>query len=206
MSNAHSPSPQCRPPQRQRGHARVDALLKSAAEVFLDKGYDAATMTDIAASAGASIGSLYQFFPTKPALALALLQSYTEALYAQMDTLARRSADVGVDELATQLIGALVNFRRRYPSFTTLVDSVSLAPAIEGLNIRRQMRHHLRALLTQRAPNLDEGRLEAAVVAVLQLMKAAVAIQAETGLRGRTAALGELRHMLRLYLRELFGA
>jgi AcrR family transcriptional regulator len=206
MSSPNPQSPQRRPPQRQRGHARVDALLKSAAGVFLDKGYDAATMTDIAASAGASIGSLYQFFPTKPALALALLQRYVEALYAHMETLARRSADWDSDELAGQLIGALVNFRKRHPAFTALVESVSLAPAIQGLNVRRQMRHHLRELLAQRAPGLDHGRLDAAVVAVLQLMKTAVAIQAEAGLRGRTAALGELRHMLRLYLRDLFGA
>ena len=206
MSSTNSQSPQRRPPQRQRGHARVDALLKSAAEVFLDKGYDAATMTDIAASAGASIGSLYQFFPTKPALALALLQRYTEALYAQMDTLARQSADWNTDELAAQLIGALVNFRKRHPAFTALVESVSLAPAIQGLSIRRQMRHYLRELLAQHAPGLDKDRLDAAVVVVLQLMKTAVAIQAEAGLRGRPAALDELRHMLRLYLRDLFDA
>ena len=36
-------------------------LLAAAAEVFAGKGFDAATMTEIAAQSESSIGSLYQF-------------------------------------------------------------------------------------------------------------------------------------------------
>ncbi len=56
-------------PKRARGKQRVAALLQAAAAVFAEKGYEAATMTEIAARAGAPIGSLYQFFPVKEALA-----------------------------------------------------------------------------------------------------------------------------------------
>jgi AcrR family transcriptional regulator len=38
---------------------RVAALLHATATVFAEKGFDAATMTEIAALAGAPIGSLY---------------------------------------------------------------------------------------------------------------------------------------------------
>ena len=54
---------------RRRGRERVAALLAAAATVFAERGYEAATMTEVAARAGASIGSLYQFFPTKELLA-----------------------------------------------------------------------------------------------------------------------------------------
>jgi AcrR family transcriptional regulator len=40
--------------------------MAAAAALFVEKGYDAATMTEIAARAGASIGSLDLFVPTKP--------------------------------------------------------------------------------------------------------------------------------------------
>ncbi len=66
-----------RAPQRERGRARVAALMAAAAEVFAENGYDAATMTEIAARAGASIGSLYQFFPTKELIAEALHAQYS---------------------------------------------------------------------------------------------------------------------------------
>ena len=72
-------SPAARTPQRKRGHERVASLLAAAAECFVDKGYDAATMTEIAARAGASIGSLYQFFPTKESLALAMVVEHAQA-------------------------------------------------------------------------------------------------------------------------------
>src|SRR6202041_3507784 len=71
-----------RSPKRERGKQRVAALLQAAAELFAEKGYDAATMTEIAARAGAPIGSLYQFFPAKEALAVTLVQNYAEMLAA----------------------------------------------------------------------------------------------------------------------------
>ena len=52
-----------REPIRKRGHERVAALLNAAASCFVEKGYDAVTLTEIAARAGASIGSLYSFSP-----------------------------------------------------------------------------------------------------------------------------------------------
>ena len=67
---------QARTPRRRRGEVRVAALLKSAAATFAEKGYEAATMTEIAARADAAIGSLYQFFPSKEAVAAALLERY----------------------------------------------------------------------------------------------------------------------------------
>ena len=73
-------SGQARAQQRTRGHARVAALLEAPGTEFADKGYDTATMTAIASRAGASIGSLYQFFPTEDRIAGALLESYLNIL------------------------------------------------------------------------------------------------------------------------------
>src|SRR5271165_141776 len=69
-----------RVPQRERGRRRVADLLQAAASLFAEKGYDAVTMTEVAARAGAPIGSLYQFFPSKEALADALLDRIGERL------------------------------------------------------------------------------------------------------------------------------
>jgi AcrR family transcriptional regulator len=76
-----------RTPKLRRGKARVAALTEAAAVVFAEKGYDAATMTEIAAKAGASIGSLYQFFPTKELLAAALHAEQLNVLTRSLDAL-----------------------------------------------------------------------------------------------------------------------
>src|ERR1700748_2786975 len=73
---ATKPVAAARQPKRQRGRLRVAAILETGREVIMEKGYDAATMTEIAARSGTAIGSLYRFFPSKESLADALLLRY----------------------------------------------------------------------------------------------------------------------------------
>jgi AcrR family transcriptional regulator len=193
-----------RRPQRQRGHQRVASLLDAAAACFVEKGYDAATMTEIAARAGASIGSLYQFFPTKEALAQALMGGYAETLQLRLKKLAASSLGWDSDQLGTQLIRVLVAFRRRHPAFVVLAESTAPLPAIRGVAIREHLREALQALLARHAPHQESADLRAAAVVVLQLMKAAVALNAEPALAGRRLALNQLQQALQLYLRALF--
>jgi len=61
-------------------HARRAQLLESALDVFAAQGYHAAAMDDIAAKAGVSKPVLYQHFPGKFELYLALLESACDAI------------------------------------------------------------------------------------------------------------------------------
>jgi len=54
----------------------VEALLSAAAQVFERHGYAAGTTNRIAERAGVSIGTLYQYFPSKEAIAVALLERH----------------------------------------------------------------------------------------------------------------------------------
>jgi AcrR family transcriptional regulator len=51
-------------------------VLAAAAQVFEARGYAAGTTNRIAERAGVSIGTLYQYFPSKEALAVALLERH----------------------------------------------------------------------------------------------------------------------------------
>jgi AcrR family transcriptional regulator len=63
-------------PVQKRSRATVDELLLAAAQVFEALGYAAATTNRIAQRAGVSIGTLYQYFPSKEAVAVALLERH----------------------------------------------------------------------------------------------------------------------------------
>lgn len=67
-------------PRQERSQALVEVLLEAAARVFVKEGYAKATTNRIAAAAGVSVGSLYQYFPSKDALAVELLRRYREGL------------------------------------------------------------------------------------------------------------------------------
>src|ERR1700750_2119323 len=62
--------------------ARRKQLLAAAQQVFVAQGYHAAAMDDIAERAGVSKPVLYQHFPSKLELYLALLDAQAEALAA----------------------------------------------------------------------------------------------------------------------------
>ncbi len=49
-------------PQTRRGHERCVALLESATELFLKRGFDAVSLDDIVNHAGGSKASIYKYF------------------------------------------------------------------------------------------------------------------------------------------------
>jgi len=57
---------------QERSRATVDALVEATARILIKEGYDRASTNKIAAVAGVSIGSLYQYFPSKEALVAAV--------------------------------------------------------------------------------------------------------------------------------------
>src|ERR1700744_5721240 len=71
-------------PQRSTGKRRVAELMQAGADVIAERGYEAATMAEIAARAGAQIGSLYRFFPCKDVVADALMHGYAELIDATL--------------------------------------------------------------------------------------------------------------------------
>jgi AcrR family transcriptional regulator len=197
-----------RAPRRARGHQRVEVLLAAAAQVFADKGYDAATMTEIAAQADSSIGSLYQFFPTKDRIAQALIGQQTQDLRTRLDAMAQLSPRWSIDELSRRLCAALIEFRGQHPSFARLVDTPGV-PAELVVAVRRDMRLQLVDILSPHAPQLSKARLTAIAAAVQQVMKSAVALNADPAAESPTAAkaaLQELRTMLRCYLESALAA
>src|SRR5215211_984935 len=84
-----------------RGARRLQ-LLQAAQDVFVAQGFHAAAMDDIADRAGVSKPVLYQHFPGKRELYLALLEE-------QVDHLAERvrQAMAGTDDNAERVVGAV---------------------------------------------------------------------------------------------------
>src|SRR5690242_21113135 len=80
-------------PVRLPRSARRKQLLAAAQQVFVAHGYHAAAMDDIAERAGVSKPVLYQHFPGKLELYLALLDTHCDALIERMRTAMKSSSD-----------------------------------------------------------------------------------------------------------------
>lgn len=66
--------------QKQERERRI---LKAAERLFARKGYAAVAMEDVAARAGLGVGTIYNYFPSKPALLLAIVRRETQSLLAR---------------------------------------------------------------------------------------------------------------------------
>lgn len=194
-----------RAPRRARGQLRVEALLSAAAEVFAGKGFDAATMTEIAAQSQSSIGSLYQFFRTKEAVADALIRQQVDALWSRMDGLAERAPVVSTAELGHALAGCFVGFRADHPSFATLVERPG-PPSPFVASVRRKVRERVEAILVRHAPAADRKMLHAMAPVVQHAMKSAVQLRGDLEGAEFKAALRELDAMLVGYLAARLSA
>ncbi len=188
-----------RAPRRARGQLRVEALLAAAAEVFARKGFDAATMTEIAAQSESSIGSLYQFFRTKEAVAEALVGRQVEALWRRLDSLAERAPTLATPELGHALAVCFVEFRADHPSFATLVERPGPpSPLVAG--VRRKVRERVEAILLRHAPDAERKTLRAMAPVVQHVMKSAVQLRGDLEGAELKAAARELDAMLVGYL------
>src|SRR5579872_2456949 len=65
---------------QDRSRATVEALIEATARILIREGFDGASTNRIAAQAGVSVGSLYQYFPSKEALVAAVIDRHHQEL------------------------------------------------------------------------------------------------------------------------------
>ena len=149
-----------RPAPQQERSARTHALFLDTAEtLFVEVGYDAATMTAIAERANASIGALYRWFPDKAALGTALMARYSQEIeehwapvFAAANALQQRSS-------LRMMIETTMEFVRQKPAYFVLREAPikrSRGPAArqesprgirEGIPVQKPALSHDRAYL-----------------------------------------------------------
>ena len=107
---------------QERSRATVQALLDATARVLTQEGYDRASTNRIAATAGVSVGSLYQYFPNKEALVAALVARHNREM---LDLLREALKEVASLDLATaiaKLVRAAVDAHRVDPALHRVFD------------------------------------------------------------------------------------
>lgn len=160
-----------RAPKRQRGHLRVAAILDAAGELFLEKGFAAATMTEIAARSNTAIGSLYRFFPSKEALADELMEGYAARLLEALDKIIEQAGALTPRALAEAMVAYRVMLKdQRKAAFALLESSSGMAEKREKL--RNAVLPRVTTILSKALPHLEPERIETMVVVAMHMLKA----------------------------------
>lgn len=189
---ASAKKPQARIPRQERGKARVAALMAAAAGLFVEKGFAATTMTEIAARAGAAIGTLYLFFPTKDALARAILADHADELSAMLEALQTKCRGEPATTIAERLFSDLGEFVARHPAYSALLDLPGDDSWRRETRVRR--RQQIAALFAGAVPAVPAPQAERLAIIVPQLMRIPITMSGEKHMRDEVVE--ELRSML----------
>lgn len=113
-----------------RGRRTRAAILKAASDVFIDTGWNGASMASISDRAGVAVGTVYQYFRSKEEIISAIVAEW--ALKALADIRTWDPAE-GIDGLSV-LIGRYVDMYARTAKFQRLWEEVSVVePALADL-------------------------------------------------------------------------
>ena len=188
-------------PKRARGVQRVAELLDAGAELFAQNGYDATTMTQIAQRAGASIGSLYQFFPSKEVLAEALFGRYVDRVTSQLEDLVKRAPVLSSVRLANCVVDLILDVRSDREAAAGLYSSI--AGIVERRKpLRDATRRQIASILRAANPRLRDKTAGEAAVLIVHFMKIVPAL-AEEEKDGGQALVAQARKMLAAYLERV---
>jgi AcrR family transcriptional regulator len=191
-------APTAKAPTRARGVQRVAELLDAGAALFAKNGYETTTMTQIAQRAGASIGSLYQFFPSKQVLAEALFARYVERVTSMLEDLSKRAPGLSPQGLADRLVDLMLDVRKDRDSTAALSGSVS------GIVERRQSlrganRRQIVAILRAANPKLREKAAAEAAALIAHVLKLVPTLAKEQE-DGGQPLVAQVRKMLAAYI------
>lgn len=120
-------------PVQARSAASVDAILKATVQVLLKVGKEKLTTTRVAARAGVSVGTLYQYFSNKSALLRAALRLHVEEVLEEVNKVCVAQRGQPVEQMAEALAVAFLAVKMRDPKKSRALYAVS--SGVEGAKI-----------------------------------------------------------------------
>ena len=158
-------------PIQARSNATVDAILQATLQVLTSVGKERLTTTRVAARAGVSVGTLYQYFPNKSALLQATLRRHMDAVRHAIETVCAAHQGDSLLDMGTALIHAYLAAKMQDVKSSASLYSVS--SDIDGAAIAKSASHRSRRAIvdlfaTAREPLTKDPELIAnAVVSAL---------------------------------------
>jgi AcrR family transcriptional regulator len=149
-----------------RSAASVEAILDATIQVLLAVGKERLTTTRVAARAGVSVGTLYQYFPNKSALLQASLKRHLDAVTDAIERVCALQQGAPLRTMTSALIQAFLATKMRDTRVSTALYLVS--SDLDAAGIVRGSRGRAHKAITQMLVSSSEPlSTDPAVVASL---------------------------------------
>lgn len=157
-------------PVQARSAETVDAILDATLQVLTRVGKERLTTTRVAARAGVSVGTLYQYFPNKVSLLQACLQRHMREVIATVEDACAEREGEDVLQMADGIIEAYLTAKLRHIEYSVALYAIS--SDVDGQQIAKDAYEETRRAVTAMfatAPGLTK-RPEIVATVVLAAM------------------------------------
>jgi len=197
-----------RTPRQERSQKRVANIVDAAGQLLEEVGYIALTTNAIAARAGTSIGSLYQFFPNKDAVVAELVKSFRKELGDFFDNaLSVDLAQNSITHFVDVVVDGIEGLRERTPGFGSVFSFRRLSANVEDQRLRMEsdIIAPLSELLAEAYPGVSDEQRERCMLVVTETTKMLMGKVAGESKEIQQTMRDELKRMLGLYLASYFN-
>jgi AcrR family transcriptional regulator len=157
-----------------RSRVTVQSLLEATARILVRQGYDRTSTNKIAEAAGVSIGSLYQYFPSKEALVAAVIDRHTQDMMQIVREALAKVALCPVEIAARELVTVMIDAHRVDPALhRVLVEQIPRTGRLENIEaIDREAYALVRAYLEVHSDKLNIADLDVAAFVCVSTVEA----------------------------------
>jgi AcrR family transcriptional regulator len=161
-------------PRQDRSRATIEAILTATARILKRDGFDRASTNRIAAAAGVSVGSLYQYFPSKEALVSALIERHMGEMNGEIVAELGRVASLPLKQAVRQMVALMLRAHAVDPALhRVLIEQV---PRVGGMGrlqeVERQVFRVVRSYLELHRAELRVKDVDLAAFVVVQTVEA----------------------------------
>ena len=150
---------------QERSRATVAALVEATARILVSEGFDKASTNRIAEVAGVSVGSLYQYFPGKEALVVAVVERHNREIMQVVRGVLAEVAALPVEKAIRRLVAMAIEAHRVDPELhRVLSEQIPRTERLENVETaNRQAQALFRAYLESRRDEIAVTDLDLAV-------------------------------------------
>ncbi|WP_454907738.1 TetR/AcrR family transcriptional regulator [Variovorax gossypii] len=192
-------------PRQQRSRATVDVIVEAAARVLGRRGWARFTTNEIAAVAGVSVGSLYQYFPNKLAIAEAIRQRHLDEVLRVLSAADEQSETLALEQRVARFVdGVIAAHSIDQALHHVLVDEVPLGARSSYVAFEAEYQRRYQALLAAAdGRSGDDGEDQAMAARMLSsAVEGVVHSAAGRNELGAAAFRTELVRLILAYLRD----
>lgn len=129
---------------QERSRATVEVLVETTARILVREGFDKASTNRIAERAGVSVGSLYQYFPSKEALVAAVIDRHNQELMHVVRGALAEVAEYPVEKAVRKLVCVAVEAHRIDPRLhRVLAEQIPRTGRLEHVELFNREIHTL---------------------------------------------------------------